>query len=44
MFGAYILGRSCVRLAGIGAQKHLQNYVRGQQQLGWLSLSNFYNP
>jgi hypothetical protein len=39
MFGAYILGRSWVRPATIGVQNHRQGYVRGLQQLGWLSLS-----
>jgi Stage II sporulation protein M len=39
MFGAYILGRSWVRPAAIGARNHRQGYVRGLQQLGWLSLS-----
>jgi Stage II sporulation protein M len=39
MFGAYILGRSWVRPATIGARNHRQVYVRGLQQLGWLSLS-----
>jgi hypothetical protein len=39
MFGAYILGRSWVRPATIGAQNHRQGYIRGLQELGWLSLS-----
>ena len=39
MFGAYILGRSWVRPTTIGARNHRQGYVRGLQQLGWLSLS-----
>jgi hypothetical protein len=39
MFGAYILGRSWVRPATIGVRSHRQSYVRGLQQLGWLSLS-----
>jgi len=39
MFGAYILGRSWVRPATIGARNHRQGYVRGLKQLGWLSLS-----
>ena len=38
MFGAYILGRSWVRPATIGARNHRQGYVRGLKQLGWLSL------
>ena len=41
MFGAYILGRSWVCPATIGAQNRRQGYVRGLQQLGWLSLSTF---
>jgi hypothetical protein len=39
MFGAYILGRSWIRPATIGAQNHRQGYVRGLKQFGWLSLS-----
>jgi Stage II sporulation protein M len=39
MFGAYILGRSWVRPATIGARNHRQGYLRGLQELGWLSLS-----
>jgi hypothetical protein len=39
MFGAYILGRSWVRPATIGARNYRQGYVRGLKQLGWLSLS-----
>ncbi|WP_310486426.1 stage II sporulation protein M [Chamaesiphon sp. VAR_69_metabat_338] len=39
MFGSYILGRSWIRPATIGARNHRQGYVRGLQQLGWLSLS-----
>jgi Stage II sporulation protein M len=39
MFGAYIIGRSWVRPATIGTRNHRQGYVRGLQQLGWLSLS-----
>jgi len=39
MFGAYILGRSWVRPVTIGTRNHRQGYVRGLQQLGWLSLS-----
>jgi hypothetical protein len=39
MFGAYILGRSWVRPATIGARNRPQGYVRGLQHLGWLSLS-----
>ncbi|HEY9639737.1 MAG TPA: stage II sporulation protein M [Coleofasciculaceae cyanobacterium] len=38
VFGAYILGRSWVRPATIGTRNHRQGYVRGLQQLGWLSL------
>ena len=40
MFGAYILGRSWVRPATIGARNHRQGYVRGLKQLGWLSLAS----
>ncbi|WP_204138957.1 stage II sporulation protein M [Halomicronema sp. CCY15110] len=39
MLGAYILGRSWVRPATIGARNHRQGYVRGLKQLGWLSLA-----
>ncbi len=39
MLGAYILGRSWVRPATIGARNRRQGYVRGLQQLGWLSLT-----
>ena len=39
MFGAYLLGRSWIRPATIGAQNHRQGYIRGLQQLGWLSLT-----
>lgn len=39
MFGAFILGRSWVRPATIGARNHRQGYVHGLKQLGWLSLS-----
>jgi Stage II sporulation protein M len=39
MFGAYIIGRSWVRPATIGARSHRQGYVRGLQQIGWMSLS-----
>ena len=39
MFGAYIHGRSWIRPATIGARNRRQGYVRGLQQLGWLSLS-----
>jgi Stage II sporulation protein M len=39
MFGAYILGRSWVRPATIGARNRSQGYVRGLKRLGWLSLS-----
>jgi hypothetical protein len=39
MFGAYILGRSWIRPATIGARNRRQSYVRGLQQLGWLSLT-----
>ena len=39
MFGAYILGRSWLRPATIGAQNHREGYVRGLQHLGWLCLA-----
>jgi hypothetical protein len=39
MFGADLIGRSWVRPATIGTRNHRQGYVRGLQQLGWLSLS-----
>jgi Stage II sporulation protein M len=39
MFGAFILGRSWVRPTTIGARTRRQGYVRGLQQLGWLSLT-----
>lgn len=39
MLGAYILGRSWIRPATIGAWNRRQGYVRGLQQLGWLSLT-----
>ena len=39
MLGAYILSRSWVRPATIGARNYRQGYVRGLKQLGWLSLS-----
>lgn len=39
LFGAYILGRSWIRPEIIGARNRRQSYVRGLQQLGWLSLT-----
>ncbi|WP_346294033.1 stage II sporulation protein M [Sphaerothrix gracilis] len=39
MLGTYILGRSWVRPATIGARDHRQGYVRGLKRLGWLSLA-----
>ncbi|MEH2381508.1 MAG: hypothetical protein V7K27_21910 [Nostoc sp.] len=39
MFGAYILGRSWVSPAIISTRNRRQGYVRGLQQLGWLSLT-----
>lgn len=39
MFGAYILGRSWIYPATIGARNRRQGYVRGLQQFGWLSLT-----
>lgn len=41
MFGAYVLGRSWVLPATMGARNHRQGYVHGLQQLGWLSLPAF---
>ncbi len=38
VLGAYLLGRSWLRPATVGAQNRRQGYVRGLQQLGWLSL------
>jgi hypothetical protein len=38
VFGAYLLGRSWLRPATAGAQDRRQGYVRGLQQLAWLSL------
>jgi hypothetical protein len=37
VFGAYLLGRSWLRPATIGAGNRRQGYVRGLQQVGWLS-------
>ena len=37
MFGAYLLGRSWLRPATVGAHNRRQGYVRGLRQLGWLS-------
>lgn len=39
MLGAYILGQAWIRPATIGARNRRQGYVRGLQQLGWLSLT-----
>ncbi|WP_228040154.1 stage II sporulation protein M [Nodosilinea sp. LEGE 07088] len=39
MLGAYILGQAWIRPATIGARNPRQGYVRGLQQLGWLSLT-----
>ena len=39
MLGAWILGRSWLRPAGVGAVTRRQAYVRGLQNLGWLSLA-----
>ncbi|MFQ4138532.1 stage II sporulation protein M [Nodosilinea sp. PGN35] len=39
MLGAYILGRAWIRPATIGTRNRRQGYVRGLQQLGWLSLT-----
>jgi hypothetical protein len=38
VFGAYLLGRSWLRPATIGAGNRRQGYARGLQQVGWLSL------
>lgn len=39
MLGAWILGRSWLRPAVVGATTRRQAYVRGLQSLGWLSLA-----
>jgi hypothetical protein len=41
VFGAYILGRSWLRPATIGAPNHRQGYVHGLRQFGWLGLAAF---
>jgi hypothetical protein len=38
VLGAYLLGRSWLRPATVGAQNRRQGYVRGLRQVGWLSL------
>jgi hypothetical protein len=38
MFGAYLLGRSWLRPATVGATTRRQAYVRGLKRLGWLWL------
>ena len=38
MFGAYLVARSWIRPRSVGALTHRRGYVRGLQQLGWLSL------
>ncbi len=38
VFGAYLLGRSWLRPATIGAGNRRQGYLRGLRQVGWLSL------
>ncbi|RFA07133.1 hypothetical protein B7R21_16895 [Subtercola boreus] len=38
MFGAYLLGRSWIRPASVGARTHRIGYLRGLKKLGWLSL------
>ena len=39
VFGAYILGRSWLRPATIGARNRRQGYLRGLRQFGWLGLA-----
>ncbi|WP_150253462.1 stage II sporulation protein M [Nocardiopsis deserti] len=38
MLGAYLLGRAWLRPATVGAPNRRQGYLRGLQQIGWLSL------
>ena len=38
VLGGYLLGRSWLRPATVGAQNRRQGYARGLRQLGWLSL------
>lgn len=38
VFGAYLLGRSWLRPATIGAGSRRQGYVRGLRRVGWLGL------
>lgn len=38
VLGAYLLGRSWLRPASTGARNRRQGYLRGLQQIGWLSL------
>ena len=38
MLGAYVLGKSWLRPGAVGAHSRRQGYVRGLQQVGWLSL------
>jgi hypothetical protein len=38
VLGAYLLGKSWLRPETIGARNRRQAYVRGLQQIGWLSL------
>ncbi|MBC8091655.1 MAG: stage II sporulation protein M [Pseudonocardia sp.] len=38
VLGAYLLGRSWLRPATTGARNRRQGYLRGLQQIGWLSL------
>lgn len=39
--GAFLVGRNWLRPRAIGASTRRQGYVRGLQQLGWLSLPGF---
>ena len=41
LFGAWILGRSWLRPASIGATTRRRGYVLGLQRLGWLGLAAF---
>ena len=38
LLGAYILGRSWIKPATIGANSRRRAYLRGLQQIGWLAL------
>lgn len=41
VLGAYLLGKYWLRPHSVGAQNRRQGYLRGLQQLGWLSLPAF---